>query len=111
MICDDDHDAGGLQEMNADRAAAYARVMTTLRELGPSKLLAGEQETIRAAADSLLFSEALPGDEDARQALERVKELCRALVESERWTQPRAERLAQDVAACGPAPVPALRAA
>jgi len=97
--------------MNADRAAAYARVMTTLRELGPSKLLAGEQETIRAAADSLLFSEALPGDEDAREALERVEELFRALVESDRWSQPRADDLAGDVAGCGPPPAPALRAA
>jgi hypothetical protein len=97
--------------MNADRAAAYARVMTTLRELGPSKLLPGEQETIRGAADTLLFSEALLGDEDARRALESVEQLCLALVESERWTQRRAESLAQDVAGCGPPPAPALRAA
>lgn len=97
--------------MNAERAAAYARVMTTLRDLGPSKLQAGEQSTIRAAADCLLFSEDLFGDEDARRALGSVERLCRALVESERWMQHSAARLAEDVAGCGPSPVPALRAA
>lgn len=97
--------------MNADRAAAYARVMATLRELGPSKLVAGEQETIRGAADSLLFSHDLLGDEDARRALESVERLCRTLVESERWMRRSAERLADDVAGCGPPPVLAQRAA
>lgn len=97
--------------MNADRAAAYARVMTTLRELGPSKLLADEQDAIRGAADTLLFSVDLLGDADARRAIETVERLCQALVESERWMRRSAERLADDVAACGPPPVLALRAA
>jgi hypothetical protein len=42
---------------NADRAQAYGRVVKTLDDLGPTKLLADEQETIRSAADALLFEE------------------------------------------------------
>ena len=98
-------------DMNAERADAYGRVMDTLRELGPSKLLAGEQDAIRGAADSLLFSRDARGDQAAHDALRVVERLCRALVDSGRWTEQAAERLADDVAGCGPALLPELRAA
>src|SRR5438105_2840002 len=42
--------------MTPERAYAYRRVLHTLNELGPTKLLGPEQERIRAAADSLLFT-------------------------------------------------------
>ncbi len=81
---------------NADRALAYGRVVKTLDELGPTKLLHDEQETIRQAADALLF------EEDAYEALAQVEDLAERLVDAERWTPERARTLVDDVAACGP---------
>jgi len=81
---------------NADRAQAYGRVVKTLDDLGPTKLLPEEQEVIRHAADALLF------EEDAYEALAQVEDLAERLVEAERWTPERARRLVDDVAACGP---------
>lgn len=83
--------------MDRTRAQAYGRVVKTLQDLGPTKLLAAEQDSIRAAADALLFDEA--GD----AALEGVRELAGRLVDAERWTPERAAQLVDDVAACGPA--------
>jgi hypothetical protein len=76
--------------------------MHTLNELGPSKLLDDEQDRIRSAADNLLFSSDLLEDVGAQEALEDVERLCRALVESGRWEQVTAGRLADDLFACGP---------
>ena len=42
--------------MTPERAHAYQRVMPTLNEMGPSKLLGDERERIREAADDLIFS-------------------------------------------------------
>ena len=81
---------------NADRAQAYGRVVKTLDELGPTKLLTDEQEIIRSAADALLF------EEDAYEALAQVEDLAERLVDAERWTPERARALVDDVAACGP---------
>jgi hypothetical protein len=97
--------------MNPKRAHAYRRVTLTLHELGPSKLLEAEQERIRNAADNLIFSSDLAIDIPAREALGDVERLCRALVDSGRWEQATAERLANDLAECGPAPPAELKAA
>jgi hypothetical protein len=98
--------------MSPQRAHAYRRVIQTVKDLGPSKLLDGEQERIRSAADSLIFSSDLVEDAAAQEALEDVERLCRALVESGRWEQVTAGRLAADLLACGPEPQPAeLKAA
>jgi hypothetical protein len=84
--------------MNENRAQAYARVLKTLEDLGPTKLQRDEQETIRQAADALLF------DEDGYEALARVEDLAERLVEADRWSPERARQLVDDVAACGPSP-------
>ena len=87
--------------MTSDRADAYQRVLTTLHELGPTKLWPSEQASIREAADTLLFS----GDldcEDARAAFTAVARLANRLVESERWSDSRARVLLDDIWACGP---------
>ena len=42
--------------MSPERSNAYRRVMKTLDDMGPSKLLDGEQQRIRYAADNLVFS-------------------------------------------------------
>jgi hypothetical protein len=97
--------------MTRDRSDAYRRVIQTLAELGPSKLLAGEQDLIRHAADTLLFNHDLLGDPAARDALEDVERLCLALVESGRWQRTSAMRLADDVAQCGPTLLTELKAA
>ena len=88
--------------MSPERAHAYRRVMQTLNKLGPTKLLDGEQDRIRCAADSLLFSLDPLEDVTAQEAREDVERLCRALVESGRWEQVTAGRLADDLLACGP---------
>ena len=56
--------------MSTDRTQAYRRVLQTLEDLGPSKLQEGEQERIRFAADSLIFSSDLGQDAGARESLE-----------------------------------------
>ncbi|MHB1570645.1 MAG: hypothetical protein ACYCXW_21825 [Solirubrobacteraceae bacterium] len=85
--------------MTNERSQAYGRVIQTLSELGPSKLLADEQDRLRDAADTLLFTEeaqtAVAARDDALEVLEH-------LVECGRWSDERASRLANDIAGCGP---------
>ena len=97
--------------MSPERTQAYGRVMHTLNELGPSKLLADEQERIREAADTLIFSADLIEDPATVEALGHIETLCAALVESGRWTEITAARLAKDLRECGPELVPARQAA
>ncbi len=87
--------------MSPERSHAYKRVMQTLDELGPSKLLVEEQDRIRYAADILIFS-GNPAGEDASAALADALMLCEALVESGRWERVTAARLADDISGCGP---------
>ena len=75
--------------------------MKTLDDLGPSKLLADEQESVREAADALFFSER-GADESALEALDRARALVERLVDSGRWSEERAAELAGDLEACGP---------
>ncbi|MDX6691773.1 MAG: hypothetical protein QOG15_3230 [Solirubrobacteraceae bacterium] len=81
--------------MDNDRSQAYGRVMKLLADDGPAKLLPAEQETIRTAADALLF------EGDAYDELSAVEDLAQHLVESDRWLPERARKLVDDVAACG----------
>jgi hypothetical protein len=90
--------------VSPERTAAYRRVILMLDQLGPSKLWLEEQETIRYAADSLLFSVQLSADDDALEALEEVGRLCRELVDSGRWEQGTATQLTDELCQCGPAP-------
>ena len=91
--------------MNSERANAYGRVVATVEEVGATKLQPGEVERIRAAADTLLFCEDID-EPAARHALEDVEELAMHLVDTGRWLDTRARRLADDIVACGPvAPV------
>jgi hypothetical protein len=97
--------------MSPERTQAYGRVMHTLNELGPSKLLADEQERIRDAADTLIFAADLIEDPAAVEALGTVETLCTALVQSGRWTEITAARLSKDLRECGPDLVPTAQAA
>jgi hypothetical protein len=97
--------------MSPERTLAYRRVMKTLKELGPSKLLDPEQDRVRHAADNLIFSVNLAQDVAAREALDDVERLCRALTESGRWEQVTADRLVSDISACGPGEPAELKAA
>ena len=74
--------------------------MDTLADLGPAKLLDDEADRLRETADTLLFTEDM-GD-DARAATEDARSVIDHLVSSGRWTEERAGRLADDLAACGP---------
>jgi hypothetical protein len=90
--------------MNSDRTQAYGRIVKTLEDLGPAKLLAAEQIRIRDAADTLIF--ASDADHDVVAAHEDVRTLAGHLVESGRWTEERATKLVDDITSCGPlAPV------
>ncbi len=87
--------------MTPDRSSAYGRVIKTLSDIGPSKLLDLERMRIRNAADTLLFAAA--GDQGALDAIADVEHLARHLIDTGRWLPERASALADDVAACGPA--------
>ena len=90
--------------MTSERTQAYGRIVKTLEELGPVKLLASEQERIRDAADILIFAEG--PDDHVIAAIDDIRSLADHLVESGRWTEERALLLVDDVAATGPlAPV------
>jgi hypothetical protein len=98
--------------MSPERTGAYGRVIRTLQDLGPSKLWQDEQERIRDAVDTLIFSTDLRSDPSAQEALDDAERLCRDLVASGRWEQVTAVRLVDDIRACGPvARVAALGAA
>jgi hypothetical protein len=98
--------------MTRERARAYARVMTTLREIGPATLHASEQAIMRHAADALLFCADIGRDRSARAAYTAFGTVEDRLVDSGRWTQERADAFSDDVWACGPGlPVPLQRAA
>lgn len=87
--------------MTSDRANAYGRVVKTIEELGSTKLLPEEVARVRAAIDTLLFTEELsaPG---ALEALEDARALRRHLVDTGRWTEERADRLGRDIEETGP---------
>jgi len=87
--------------MTSERSQAYGRVTRTLAELGPTKLLSGEQQRLREAADTLLFCEDAYND-TAVAALRDARAAVDHLVSSGRWTDERAGRMADDIAACGP---------
>jgi len=90
--------------MTSERTQAYGRIVKTLEDLGPAKLLAAEQERIRDAADTLIFAE--QADDHVVAALEDIRTLAAHLAESGRWTDERATQLVDDVEGTGPlAPV------
>jgi hypothetical protein len=88
--------------MNSERAQAYGRVVKAVDDLSGAKLHPEEQDTIRAAADALLFCQDINGDPAAEDALASVYELADLLVESDRLTPEGAQRLVVDVESCGP---------
>ncbi|HYH90360.1 MAG TPA: hypothetical protein VEX67_14085 [Solirubrobacteraceae bacterium] len=90
--------------MNSERTQAYGRIVKTLEDLGPAKLLASEQERIREAADTLIFASG--ADDHVVAALEDVHALADHLSDTGRWTEERATALVDDISATGPlAPV------
>jgi hypothetical protein len=88
--------------VNAERTQAYGRVMKMLRDLSESKLHADEQQTVREAADSLIFCESLAEDQAAEQALSDLYEMTDRLVESDRLSPEATIELTAEVEACGP---------
>ena len=94
--------------MTNERTLAYGRVVQTLTELGPTKLLPREQARIRDAADTLIFSASL---DEARDSLRDMGSLAEHLLNSGRWLEDRVDTLIADILACGPSAVPAVAAA
>ena len=85
--------------MTNERTQAYGRVVQTLDELGPTKLLPAEQARIRDAADTLIFACDL---EEARDALRDMGALAEHLLASGRWLEERVDALVADLLGCGP---------
>jgi hypothetical protein len=94
--------------MTNNRTQAYGRVVKTLDELGPSKLLASEQARIRAAADTLIFASDV---EETRDSLRDIGKLAEVLVASGRGLEESVDRLIEDLLGCGPTQVPESAAA
>jgi hypothetical protein len=92
--------AKGAPTMTSERTQSYSRVVRTIDEIGPTKLLAGEQQRIRDAADTLVFCVGIDADE--RAAIADVEALVNHLIESGRWTAERGFELRDDVLGCGP---------
>ena len=90
--------------MTNERTQAYGRVVQTLAEVGPTKLLPREQARIRDAADTLIFAAGLG---EADDALCDIGALAQHLLSSGRWLQERIDLLVADLLACGPISVPA----
>lgn len=88
--------------MSPERSNAYRRVLDAVAELGPTKLHDAEEDQIRYAADSLIFCRDLAEDEASRDALTCTQLLFDSLVESGRWEQVTADRLAAALRECGP---------
>jgi len=82
--------------MDNVRSEAYGRVIKTLADTGTVELSADEQQTIRTAADALLF------DGDGYDELAAVEDLVQQLVDAGRLSAERGRQLVDDVAACGP---------
>jgi hypothetical protein len=82
--------------MDNARSEAYGRVVKTLADTGAVALSAEEQQTIRTAADALLF------EGDGYDELMAVEDLVQQLVDADRWSAQRGRQLVDDVAACGP---------
>ena len=85
--------------MNSERTQAYGRVVKTLEDVGPAKLQPAEQDRVREAADTLIFTADL---DEARRAMADVDDLAEHLVASDRWSEERAKQLIDDLLACGP---------
>jgi hypothetical protein len=86
-----------------ERAEAYGRIMRVVSAEGRERLEPEEQAMLREAADAIFFSEDIAGDPEASQALAGANDLAGNLVGAERWTPDHAERVLQDLEACGPA--------
>ena len=89
--------------MTSKRAEAYGRIMRIVSAEGAERLEAAEQALLREAADALFFSSDIASDMEAREALAGANDLAAQLVGAERWSPERAERMLQDLEACGPA--------
>jgi hypothetical protein len=82
--------------MDSQRAAAYGRVSAIVEVETGVTLSAEEAAKVRAAADALFFSE-----DGASESVEAVRSLNKTLVETERWSEDRAQQLLDDVLQCG----------
>jgi hypothetical protein len=76
--------------------------MKIVSATGEGALEPAEQQILRDAGDALFFCEDLALDDDARDALSGVTDLAGQLVGAERWDPELAERVMEDLEACGP---------
>ena len=88
--------------MTPERSKAYGRLMKVVSATGDAGLDPAERQILRDAGDAMFFCEDIGLDDDARDALARVSDLAGQLVGAERWDPELAERVLQDLEACGP---------
>ncbi len=87
--------------MDARRARAYTRALTTITDLSAAELHPSEQEALRASADALLFAERAYDDAVAG-ALRQADTTVDRLVEAGRLLPETADRIVEELEACGP---------
>ena len=87
--------------MDARRARAYTRALTTVTDLSAAKLHADEQQVLRTAADALVFA-STPYEEGIAEALRDTDALIDRLVEAGRLLPETGDRLVAEIEACGP---------
>jgi hypothetical protein len=92
-----------VEPVTAERAQAYGRIMRVVGAEGAERLEPSEQAVLREAADALFFSHDVAGDPEASEALARADDLAEKLMAAGRWSPDHAERVLQDLEACGPA--------
>lgn len=88
--------------MTKNRARAYGRVTALIDELGPAKLHAREQQTIRDAADAVLFTNDITSDREVVELLDALDRMMDGMVESGRMQQGTADDIVEAVERCGP---------
>jgi hypothetical protein len=82
--------------MNQQRSESYLKVIAVLDSEGGVTLRPDEASILRHAADVLFFDE-----EGRSEAMDAAKEVTDRLVDSERWSEERADRLSSDLDGCG----------
>ena len=92
--------------MTAERAQAYARVLTFID--GRAALQSAECDLLREAADALLFATA-PGT-DTQEAVSEARALAHSLVDSGRCRTEAAATMLAALRSCGPEGLPAAMA-
>jgi hypothetical protein len=83
--------------MTDERYQSYKKVIAILEKLGPAKLQADEEETLRDLAEGLLLA---VDEEKARGMILEARDQIDLLVQSGRWLPGGAADLLENIESC-----------